>query len=187
MRLFLAIDFARDLRDALHHTTTPLRAAAPDVRWVSAERLHLTVKFLGEQTAEIESLLHPIMDAVAARHHRMDIALAGVGAFPSFRRARVVWIGVTPSVQLARLYDDVDVACERLGVPRETRAFRPHVTLGRVRPGTAPSRLRALALAAESVRVQGTATAETLDLMESVTAGGEPRYVTLHRAPLERR
>lgn len=186
MRLFLAINFPPDLRDALFQAAAPLRAAAPDIRWTPADRIHLTVKFLGEQPPEIEDRLRPVMDAVAAEHRPVRLVLASVGAFPGFRRARVVWIGVQANPELESLYRDVDAACVRLGLPRELRVFRPHVTIGRVRPGTSPLQLSALALAAATVKMRDDSIAETLDLMESVSGIGGSRYVTRHRSPLAR-
>jgi len=186
MRLFLAIDFSAELRVALFQSAAPLRAAAPDIRWTPADRIHLTVKFLGEQPPETVDRLRPVMDAVAAEHGEVQLVLANVGAFPSFRRARVVWIGVQANPELESLYRDVDAACVQLGFPRELRVFRPHVTIGRVRPGTSPRQLSALALATETIEMRGDTTAEALDLMESVSGTGGSRYVTRHRSPLAR-
>ncbi|MGI8546991.1 MAG: RNA 2',3'-cyclic phosphodiesterase [Gemmatimonadaceae bacterium] len=184
VRLFLAVNFAPELREALHGATMQLRTAAPEVRWTSAERLHLTLKFLGEQPPETVDRLRPAMDAVAERHHPMDFVAGGVGAFPNFRRARVVWVGVEPSQALELFYNDVEAACERLGFPREGRAFRPHVTLGRVRPNIPQVRPDALAQAAQSVNARAITRVESLDLMASVQDRGGPRYVLRHRSAL---
>lgn len=184
MRLFLAINFGPELREALHGSAMQLRAAAADVRWTPPERLHLTLKFLAEQPPETVDSLRPAMDAIAARHHPMDLVVDGVGAFPDFRRARIVWVGVEPSQRLEVIVEELEAACERLGFPREGRAFRPHVTLGRVRPNTPQARLHALAQAAQTVDARGSTRVDALDLMESVQDRGGPRYVTRHRSGL---
>lgn len=184
VRLFLAINFDPPLRDALYAAAAPLRAACPAIRWTAAERLHLTVKFLGAQSPELEPALCEAMDEVAARHGATELVLGGIGAFPNVRRPRVVWIGVVPDPALARLAGDVDAACARVGLPREERPFRPHVTLGRVRPGTPPAALRSLAPVAESIAVRAHAAAGTLDLMESRSDAAGHRYVVRHRSTL---
>lgn len=107
MRLFLAINFPPELREALHRAVMRLRTTAPDVRWTPPERLHLTLKFLGEQPPETVDRLKPAMDAIAARHRPMDLVIDGVGALPNFRRARVVWVGVGPNKKLELLYHDL--------------------------------------------------------------------------------
>lgn len=184
MRLFLAINLAPDLRDALHVAVAPLRAVAPHVSWTPVERLHLTVKFLGEQHAELEARLIPALDAAAARHEPMRLDLRGIGAFPGFARPRVVWVGIEPCATLDALFRDVEDACAAAGLARDDRAFSPHVTLGRTRPRTPRAEVHALADAAKRVAVEGSELATTLDVMESVTTRARHCYVTRHRARL---
>lgn len=184
MRLFLAINLAPALRDALYDAAAPLRAVAPHVSWTPAERLHLTVKFLGEQHAELEARLLPALDTAATRHPPMRLDLRGIGAFPNLRRVRVVWAGIEPNPRLEALFRDVDAACAGVGLPRDERAFSAHVTLGRARPRTPGAELRALAVEAEQVSAVGSELAMTLDLMESVTTRGHHCYVTRHRSRL---
>ena len=184
MRLFVAINLPDELRAALVDATAALRHAAPSVRWTPRERLHITVKFLGEQPQESVDALAATLTEVAGRHRPMDLALAAIGAFPNFRRARVVWIGVEPSPRLELLYHDVEIACERLGYEIEGRVFRPHVTIGRVRPGTAPLELRALGEEAAGVELAEPAWVESIDLMVSEATARGARYRVLHAAPL---
>ena len=184
MRLFLAINLPAERRASVAEATAPLRDAAPDLRWVKPELLHLTVKFLGEQPEAMVPRLAATMRETAARHRAMDLTLSGVGAFPNFRRPRVVWVGVDASPRLELLFHDTELACERLGFPLEGQVFRPHVTIGRVRPATAPASLAPLARAASAVQLQETAFVETLDLMMSQSGERGPRYTVLDAAPL---
>ena len=184
MRLFLAINFAPELRDAIAAAAAPFREAVPAVKWVRPALLHLTVKFLGEQPEEEVEPLRAALDEVAARHRAMELGFEGVGAFPNLRRPRVVWLGVEANPRLELLYHDVEIACERLGFELEGKVFRPHVTLGRVKPGTPPDALRALAPAASGPRVAESTWVETLDLMASELSDRAPRYTVLHAAHL---
>ena len=184
MRLFVAINLPQDVRAALHAATEPLRSAAPDVRWVDAERVHLTMKFLGEQP---ESAVAPIVGAlsrIASRYDPIGMELGGLNAFPNLRRPRVVWLGMRADPKLELMQHDVEMACADLGHPVEGRAFRPHITLGRVRDG-APDANR-LAAAARAITFRAESVAESLDLMVSEHVGGAPRYRAVGSAALGR-
>lgn len=184
MRLFLALNLPEAVRDAAHAAHAPLRDAAPAVGWTTPDKLHLTVKFIGERPPEAVDALAAAAARAAARHAPVVLGLANFGAFPNRRRPRVLWLGVRPDPRLELLHHDVELACAELGLSVEGRPFRPHVTLGRVRPGGAPVDPQALAQAARAVHFRVEVTVETLDLMLSEPAPGGTRYTPLARAPL---
>lgn len=184
MRLFLAISLPAATAVAIDGAIAPLRAIAPDLGWIAPEKWHLTVRFIGEQPVERVGEIRAALDAATARHADAPLALGGIGAFPNFRRARVVWIGVAPDPRLEMLHHDVESACVALGMEHEGRPFRPHVTLARVSPGTSESTLRALARAARRVRLSEVVSPMSVDLMSSELAAGGPRYRLLHSSPL---
>jgi RNA 2',3'-cyclic 3'-phosphodiesterase len=108
--------------------------SANRVRWARPENVHLTLKFLGDVREEALDGLSAALGEVCARHAPFDAALVGLGAFPSARRARVLWAGVDAgSDQLRSLAADVDAALAPLGFEREKRPYVPHLTLGRIR------------------------------------------------------
>ena len=184
MRLFLAINPPEDVRRAIIDATSVLREAAPSLRWIDAARVHLTLKFLGEQPDAVVPGLAAALDDVARRHRPFAMTIGEVGAFPNFRRARVVWMGVQREPRLELLHHDVELAGERLGFALDGRAFRPHLTLARVPDGTAEDELRALSRASRRVRFEDTADVTGMDLMRSVTDPAGARYDRLHTAPL---
>ena len=184
MRLFLAIEPGERVLDLLERATEPLRAEAPDLAWTAREKRHLTLKFLGDAPDDAPPRLVEAMERVAARHRRVEMTMAGVGAFPNFRRARVVWIGVEQEPRLELLHHDLEVACEEKGFEVEGRPFRPHVTLARVRVPLPVERARSLARVARSVRVQVTEQVEHITLFESTLAPSGARYRRLHAATL---
>ena len=184
MRLFLAINLPDDARAALDHETRPLREAAPGLKWVAAERVHLTVRFLGEQPLERLAAIRGAIDEATARHGEVPLALGGLGAFPNFRRARVVWLGVAPDPRLELLHHDVEDACVRLGLEPEGRPFRPHITLARVPQGAREEELRALHRLVRSFHFEQVIEVLSVDLMVSELAPDGPRYRILHTSPL---
>ena len=147
MRLFLAINLEPDLRRAIVDVTAPLRTAAPSLGWLGEARLHLTLKFLGEQPEDIVAPLSDSMRQVAQRHRQFSMELGEIGAFPNFRRPRVVWMGIGREPRLELLHHDLELACETHGLELEGRAFRPHLTLARARQGAVDATASVAALA----------------------------------------
>lgn len=125
-RLFIALTPPEPVRDLLLDAMEGLDGA----RWVDADNLHLTLRFVG--TVET-----PLANDLAARLGRIGgeafpVALDGVGHFDTPGRAMALWARVAPSAPLEALRQKVEHACEAVGLGRETRRFTPHVTLARV-------------------------------------------------------
>lgn len=190
MRLFLAINLASEVREAIAAAVAPLREAAPDLKWSAAARLHLTLKFLGEQPEAAAAAVGAAMDAVVHQHPAFDMHVGApepaVGAFPNFRRPRVVWIGVFHDPRLELLHHDVEVMCHTLGFELDGRPFRPHVTLTRVAGRIDATVLRRLERAAKRVEFSAESAVDSVDLMKSVT-GPKAAYEQLHASKLRTR
>ncbi len=139
MRTFIAIDLEPGLKTALQALIQKLKATGADVRWTHAGGLHLTLKFLGEvDEAEVASV-KGVLEKVAGRHSSFPLAFAGTGVFPDEREPRVLWVGFAAGPALLALQEDLERELEVEGFAREKRAFRPHLTLGRVK---GPGRVR---------------------------------------------
>jgi len=129
MRLFVALDIDDAIRERLARFVDGVRNFSPDARWVKPESLHVTLKFIGEQpdaaVDKIKQELAGISLATTVIHFH------GYGFFPTPKAARVFWIGMEAGPQLAALAGAVDNKMAYLGVPKEDRAFSPHLTLAR--------------------------------------------------------
>ena len=133
MRLFVALDIDAEIRGRLAQFMDGLRGFAPDARWVSAESLHITLKFVGEWPPE---RLDELKRGLAAVHGQpSEITFSGTGFFPTPKAARVFWIGIQAGPELASLAAAADAATSALGVESEKRAFAPHLTLARTGSG----------------------------------------------------
>lgn len=134
--MFLAVDPPADAVAALDAALAPWRDAPGAPRWTPPSRWHLTLVFLGDVPAD---RLVPLLAAVApavAPTPPMALQLAGAGRFGSRRRPAVCWAGVDGDVPaLTALADRLAGAGRSVGLPVEERPFRPHLTLGRWRPG----------------------------------------------------
>jgi RNA 2',3'-cyclic 3'-phosphodiesterase len=134
LRLFVAADLPGEQLASIESATRELRAALPQARWTAPWNQHLTLKFLGATEAERLPEVARVCVAVAAGEHPAEVQLSGVGAFPSVKRARVIWIGVKDhDGLLSRVAGALDHAFEPLGYKTEARAYTPHLTLARFR------------------------------------------------------
>jgi 2'-5' RNA ligase len=187
MRLFLAINIPQSVRDAIYCDAAPLRTATTGVRWVASTGLHVTLKFLGERDEGIVPEVKSALESVAKRHVPVSVETTGVGAFPNFRRPRVVWLGMTGERALQALARDIDQALSALGIPREARPFQPHLTLGRVKSELSAAEAAALEKAAGSRHGARSFAVQTVDLMRSELGPGGSRYTVMAAVPLHTR
>jgi 2'-5' RNA ligase len=169
---------------ALDAASERLREVAPDLAWVPAPKRHLTLKFVGEVADGALAELVAVTDAVTATHRPFETSLRGIGAFPNFRRARVVWAGVEAEPRLELLHHDLELGCLGVGVEVEGRPFRPHVTVARVRAPLALEGARALARAARKVAFSASQDVMELCLFESVPTPAGTHYRRVHAATL---
>jgi 2'-5' RNA ligase len=187
VRLFIAINLPDDVRQRIHAAAEPLRRAAPDVAWTPVERLHLTLRFLGERPDGEREPLAAMLAEVGERHAPLALTIEGGGAFPTLARPRVIWAGVAADPRLELLHHDVEASCVALGYEPEGRAFRPHLTLGRARGGIEPAAGRvALSRAAREIALREEIDVDSVDLMRSDAGPRGPRYTRLAAGTLRR-
>lgn len=184
--LFVAIEPGAEARGLLRVAQEVFGRERLPLRLTAPAGAHLTLKFLGATDPERVVALGAALRAVAARQRPFLLQTGQPGVFPAVARARVLWLGVAdPHGALGALQRAVDAALAECGVPRETRPFQPHLTLGRVREGAAPipaARLAALLAAVPQRAVPLPVTA--LQLLRSIPGPGGVRYTALLDAPL---
>jgi len=188
VRLFVAIEIGEDVAAEAARVIERLRARvatlAPHARvtWVTPERMHLTVRFIGQ--ADDDHVL-AIRDALAAPLDvsPFDLHCAGTGTFPPRGAPRVIWAGVADAVEpLAATERAVTARLEQAGVPAEDRPYAPHLTLARIKE---PGGLRAAALLERVERHEfGRVRVGAITLFESRLSPKGPTYVPVARTPL---
>ena len=135
-RLFVGVCVSTQTANALAAASEMLqrrgRDAGLDLKFVAATSYHVTVKFLGWTRDEAVPALVDALEAAVAGVQPFRFRTARLGAFPSLDKASVLWAGLEDGAAMTDVAARVEAACERLGFPRETRAFHPHVTLARL-------------------------------------------------------
>ena len=132
MRLFVAVYPPPEVQRALIEAARTLPTAA--FRLTAPERVHLTLKFLGEVPSGDVPHLTAALERINRHGDPFEAATSGFGAFPSARRARILWAGIEDGAeQLVSLARAVETLLVPEGLPREDRPFVPHLTLGRAR------------------------------------------------------
>ena len=138
MRLFIALDLDESVRQSIALFAEGVSGFAPDARWLKPESLHVTLKFIGEQS---ETQVDPIKSALATIHpSAIEVRFGNYGFFPTAKSARVFWIGMEAGPQLAALAASIDEKMATLGIPKEDRPFSPHLTLARGAGGSGSPR-----------------------------------------------
>jgi 2'-5' RNA ligase len=134
LRLFISIDTPPDIKQQMGAVRDKFRAAGADARWETNDKLHCTLKFLGETNPDrIEGIVGAVQK-IAGETPCFSVRYRTIGCFPTSRDPRVVWIGMeNEDGTMQTLQRRIDEATTTLGFPREERSFHPHVTLGRVK------------------------------------------------------
>lgn len=184
MRVFVAINLPGSERERLHAATGAIKEADFPVRWVAPQNVHLTLKFLGEVPETEVSDVAAAIDEALRSTERFTMTFGGLGAFPSLRRPKVIWVGVEPKAELLDVQSRVESALADLGHPPEKRDFRAHLTIGRGKKGARPARFRGLEELAGKVDYRGSAAVESVDVMRSTLRPSGAEYDVVERVML---
>jgi 2'-5' RNA ligase len=208
VRLFVALDLPEPVREALSEVTRRFQKICPEARWLPLAGAHVTLKFIGEvSTEKAES----IREALRGVHQHLppgpiEMRFAGVGFFPNARRPKVLWAGVSgtetctartaatgaadvtnareaEASTLGLLAAAIESALEPWGIVRETREFRPHITLARFNSVKGLDSLRDAAGQLANHEF-GSATAGEFHLYRSVLKSTGAEYTRLDTYPL---
>jgi 2'-5' RNA ligase len=131
MRLFVALDIDEEIRKQIQQFTEEVRGLGPHARWVAPESLHITLKFIGEKPDAFVEQIESALNSVTVAPFRVEFT--GAGFFPTPRAARVFWVASESEARLAELASKIEDSLAAIAIPKDQRAFSPHLTLARAR------------------------------------------------------
>lgn len=186
IRSFLAFTIPDDVQKEIGKTIQLMAKKVDGMKWVNPERIHCTIKFFGDIDEDL--LLTKISDAIAqetSKAHPLKLAAVGIGVFPNWRYPRVIWAGLTGDTEgVKTLHDLLEKAFSPFPIPPDERAFRLHLTLGRVR-GSIRNPKDLMAFVERQVQKEfGEVMVRSLTLYRSVLARTGSQYTPLREFPL---
>lgn len=188
MRLFIAIDLPETIKLTLEKLISKLNESEADVKWVETKNIHLTLKFLGEVDEEKVEKIKQIVSSVSSKNSDYTIKISSLGAFPRVSFPRVIWVGLESGEKETKvIFKELEEKIQKLGIPKEKRAFSAHITIGRVRtPKNKEKLVKSLEdniAALEDKNLEFKATKITL--FQSQLSPKGPTYIPLIEAPLK--
>lgn len=183
IRTFIALTLPTGAQQALAAVSQELAPKVPEksVKWVRPERIHLTLRFLGDTPVDRVDDVSSGLDAVASASAPFTLHLDQLGCFPNERRPRVIWVGVRGETEAATaLKEAIDRMLLPLGWEPEERPFHPHLTLGRVK-----RHHRQIELPWGAPVVSRRITVDAIHLVESQLRRDGPVYTVRHTSSLQ--
>jgi RNA 2',3'-cyclic 3'-phosphodiesterase len=189
IRAFLAIELPAEVRQRLQQLAADLDQFIPSgfVRWVKSDQMHLTLEFLGYLTPEAIEQVQKLLPPVVQQTSRFHLLAQQLGAFPNWRRPRVIWVGLAGQIEmLLLLQSQIDALVKPLIAHPEERPYHPHLTLGRIKEPL-PNRITtALEKNVQKIACDalGSWTAEAVQLFRSDLSSTGARYTPIASFPL---
>jgi len=131
LRTFIAIDFSKQLKEEIKEYINLIK---PKVQghWTNYENMHLTIKFLGEIHQSDIKKIYLALEKSLFGIEPFFLRIGGLGYFPGNKTIRVLWLGLDGDLEMLRkLHFRVEEELGFVGFPKESREFKPHITLAR--------------------------------------------------------
>ncbi len=184
-RIFVAVELEPTLHQAVVELQHDLEAAGARIRWIKPGQLHFTLRFLGEITPAQVALVKVATREATSGIGPFTIVLKQLGAFPSFQRPQVVWVGVEDgAAEMEALAARLEARLAHHRFPPEERPFKPHLTLARIRDARqwgdvvrALTQFRDIAVGSQQVRA--------VTVMESQLTPGGPVYARVEEVSFQ--
>ena len=133
-RVFIAIDLDKITKEKLNKAQNILRDCSLNIKWVSQDQFHITLKFLGDITVDKIEEVKKALEDVQSKISPFNITINGLGAFPNKEYPKIIWAGLSEnSEKVTSLHQIIEEKLTNLGFEEERHSYKPHITLGRIR------------------------------------------------------
>ncbi|NWF97925.1 MAG: RNA 2',3'-cyclic phosphodiesterase [Nitrospirae bacterium] len=184
IRCFIAVDIPDSIKKEISDLIEFLKKNDADIKWVSADNLHITLKFLGNTPEKLIAEIRDKISILAKSYKPFYIKIKGTGVFPNIKYPRICWIGIEYPDTFIKLQKDIDKSMKQLGFKEEERDFKPHLTIGRIR-----SKKGTLNIIKEldnnALKEFGNVFVDSLKIMRSVLKPTGSEYSSLHEIKLD--
>ena len=188
LRAFIAVDLPTHFQEKLDLVINNLNEQLDNlpIRWVPSKNIHLTLKFLGDVSESNLDMITGILDILGSQHDHLEVSVGSLGVFPIMRKPRVIWVGIEAPEELFTLQRKVEAETAKIGYEVDSRAYSPHLTLGRVSRNATTNEVRMIGtiLEKEKLGFLGVALIEELHLFRSDLQSGGAKYSRLYSATL---
>ena len=133
MRLFIAALLPQEIREQLTNHIDSLKHKYDGVKWEKSDKLHITLKFLGNVEESKLDGISSLLIKLASEYSPFNLSLTDFGGFPNLKKPRILYVGLSNNTQLSNLVQELEEQFAELGFEKEGRKFVPHITLGRVK------------------------------------------------------
>lgn len=190
MRTFIAADFPAEIIDKVERVTAYFKEQLPDdaLKWVSTDKMHLTIKFIGEIPKNKITQVKEIMTHTLKDQASFNIGVQNLGTYPNIKNPRVIWLGIIQGAPLVKIHNSLDLALESIDVKKDFRQYSPHITLARVRRDADRDIVKEIShtLSQFKVDLLGTITIDEITLYKSKLSSEGPEYTPLHVVSLNK-
>ena len=190
MRTFIAIDFPPEIIEKIEQVIDYFKTQTPEsaLKWVAPEKLHLTIKFIGEISGEILPQAKSLISDALKNQQAFFISIQGLGMFPDVKNPRVIWLGIAGGDPLVMIHESLDQRLKEIQIKPEPRGYSPHLTIARVLRQTDQKTARLIGdtLSKFTVDSLGTIRVNEIRLYQSDLTPRGPNYTPLLTVPLNK-
>jgi 2'-5' RNA ligase len=133
IRTFISLEIPRAIIDEIISIRNNLVPAYERIKWESIEKLHVTLKFLGETEQENIEKIFTSIKQLSTKYQKFDLQLDHFGFFKSNGVKRILWAGLKENFELENFVKEIDILCSEFGFEMEKRKFKPHITMLRIK------------------------------------------------------
>lgn len=183
IRAFIAIPLPNSVKTSIKQFITKSQSEGfyQDIKWVNPENLHITLKFLGDTKVKDFQLLFEEINKQLSPIKKTSLQISQIGVFPKPNRARVVWIGLSPSTALDAIYETIEMTAQNLGFEQDSKAFSPHITIGRLKRHTSKQPDLSEFVSKNKTKQFGAFSINEIHFIKSQLTPKGPIYNTLYR------
>lgn len=178
-RVFIAVELSAGLKSDLKEAEIKAEGFVGG-RWIDSQKLHLTLKFLGNCEPKSIDLIYRELDDIAASHRAFSLKTTVFGCFPSSKKARILWLGLNGNGQIYQLQQAIEGSIVKLGFTPEDKKFHPHITVVRLR------NVKAVKLAElnQMIRIDRQVEVDHIAILESRLTSRGADYILLKKFKL---